>query len=988
MLVFLLGVTLAFGQNYEVQSRLANGNFYGNEMSLHLRIYNNSEQPLNLTDKKLTYYFTDSSPLTKFLYNIWWYSKGQQNDAVVDFYQTNELDKYFTVSFTSGSVEPSGYAEIQMRVHKSDWSYFNQIDDISVSSGNDWSVNSNINFSLATVEHQEPPIIPFPPAPLNPQENTENPLISSFAYRDILQNTSDFAVFGSEGVYLTDRTGAYLSGVEIYGSVGTNKKIEFGADSKIHGNSYAGASAFLRERASLYGDFRTGESYTSQNNVYISGGIATSSPAPLLNLQTKNISVGTNDIFISPDEERTLVPGTYHNLASHSRSKLKLSSGVYIFNDFKLEPESTLEIDVSGGKVEILVANTVIFSDRVKLKWTNDFVNPIMFQVYQNGNSDLILGRDIVFAGNFLAPNAKIRVSSGVKFAGWLQGKSIQIEPDTKICEPPTLESFSHSGVAFAPYFNSLQAEYHSVMLPSEPQISVYTKSKEANVFTSIVETSNETVQNFKIKLYSAEKENIMQWCTENTYSFAVSRRSDAIIYAKENSACERDCNGSSWAKAYKDLAKAMSAGKEQGKSIYLAEGNYKTADGKPFILKAGTDIRGGFEGVGGETLETRRGDINAVVLSGENKVTRVLEFLGGGGVPFSQKLDRATVTKGGIGIFAVGSSPVLDYIIVRNNDNADNFGGGVLSALTDTLKILNSYIIENSARLGGGIFATENSKLSLINTIVANNTAENGSATYANNGYFGIRHTTIANNNESDGKGIFLGSATANGVNNIVWNNGESDISQGENPLFKSDIPAGEDGLFFTKDDGYALSDSSQMIDKGIVQEDIPTDIFMVERTVSKDGSNLPDMGAREWFLDIKKNIVLLKKTADRKWVISNTTTILSESVGEYFPLKRRNSPYTYNLSVKLPKNKHMKDKHSTKVRVFNENGNVCGESKNFKFYRIAEENGIVEYRTRRDREGQYLFLAEKEMPSYKWYQVLKVCKNERFRIQVEVLE
>ncbi|GHV17945.1 hypothetical protein AGMMS49938_18860 [Fibrobacterales bacterium] len=39
--------------------------------------------------------FTDSSPLTKFLYNIWWYSKGQQNDAVVDFYQTNELDKYF-----------------------------------------------------------------------------------------------------------------------------------------------------------------------------------------------------------------------------------------------------------------------------------------------------------------------------------------------------------------------------------------------------------------------------------------------------------------------------------------------------------------------------------------------------------------------------------------------------------------------------------------------------------------------------------------------------------------------------------------------------------------------------------------------------------------------------------------------------------------------------------------------------------------------------
>jgi hypothetical protein len=55
-------------------------------------------------------------------------------------------------------------------------------------------------------------------------------------------------------------------------------------------------------------------------------------------------------------------------------------------------------------------------------------------------------------------------------------------------------------------------------------------------------------------------------------------------------------------------------------------------------------------------------------------------------------------------------------------------------------------------------------------------------------------------------------------------------------------------------------------------------------------------------------------------------------------------------------------------------------------RFYRVAEENGMVEYRSRRDKEGQYLFFAEKEMPSYDWYQVLKVCKGGRFRLEMEV--
>jgi len=345
-----------------------------------------------------------------------------------------------------------------------------------------------------------------------------------------------------------------------------------------------------------------------------------------------------------------------------------------------------------------------------------------------------------------------------------------------------------------------------------------------------------------------------------------------------------------------------------------------------------------------------------------------------------------ATVTNGNI--LSVSAAPILDYLVLKGNDVKTD-GGGVYSVYSDGLKIANSYIANNKSTLGGGLYVKDGS-LVLENSIISANKASSGAAVYAENAKLKIRHSTIADNVAQSGKGIaFSGNVNAETANNIVWGNGGTDLAvTTQNPLFKSNIAAGEDGLFFTKDDGYALSDNSQMIDKGTKQEDIPIDIFQIDRTISKDGSGSPDMGAREWFPDLKKGIALLKKTARKEWIAANENIILSESVGKYFPLKRRNSPYTYNLSVKSPKNKHMKDKHFAKVAILNENGNTCGEKKKFTFYRIAEENGMVEYRTYRNGEGQFLFLAEKEMPSYNWYQVLKVCEGSKFRLEVEVIE
>jgi len=908
--IIFVAFSFSFGQSIEIHSRLASDNLFSNEMNLHLRIYNNSDKKLDLTKTDLTYRFSDNASLDKFAYDIWWFSNGNASDAKINFYGDNVLEKYFKLYFSNGTVESGSYAEIQLRVHKTDWSFFSMVGDYSLPlSGTQWAVNPNIAFSNSAPEF---PALPPP---------NSKPI--QLAFSDMLLDISDYSVFGTNDVRLVDRVLASLGRTEIHGSVWTGSYAKIGADSKITGK-----------------------------------------PIPDFKLPSKkDLKIGTADLFIGNNETRHLEPGAYRDLTAYSNSELYLKPGKYTFRNFRLEPEAKLKLDVSGGAIEINAAETVTFSDRVAVSYQNDYANPLAFKVYQHGSQDLRIGTDLSIGGYFIAPNAAIRVSSRVKLAGWLHGKNIYIEPDTKICEPPTLAGLSHSKIAYGPDFSALTPEYRTA---HGGDLEVFAKAKDKNTTVDIYRDGNK----FKVKLYNLEKSGVHPWCTQTEYSLAVGDGKNTFVYVKDN------------------LQKGLESAKAEGKAVWLAEGSYDLSKDSVLRIGMGTEIHGGFAKDGSGSLENRGGDINKTIIKGNGENT--LLFLGGSSLPYAAYMDMATITKGNI--LSVYAAPVLDYLVVKGNDiKAD--GGGIYSINSVGLKITNSYIVGNKSALGGALHV-EGGSLALENSIISANKANNGAAIYAENAKLRIRHSTMADNLAQGGKGIaFVGNVNAETVNNIVWNNGGTDLAAtAQNPLFKSNVAAGDDGLFFTKDDGYALSDNSPMIDKGVKLADIQLDIFQIDRAVSKDGSELPDLGAREWFLDLKNNFKFLKRMVTGEWIPVEKPTILAESVGEYFPLKRRNSPYTYNLSVKAPGNKYMKDKHEAYLRILDENGNPCGEAKKIAFYRIGEENGMVEYRTYRagatykDGVGQFVFLSKKEMPSYDWYQVVKVCEQPRFKMEIEV--
>jgi hypothetical protein len=936
-------------------------------MNLHLRIHNNSGSKLDLTKASLTYRFSDNSSLDKFAYDIWWFSNGNASDAKISFNEINSREKSFRLYFSAGEVQNGGHAEIQLRVRKTDWSFFSMIGDYSLPvSGTEWAMNPNIALSVSS--HG----VDFP---IQPPDWQSGSAIALLGFSDMLLGLSDYSVFGANEVRLADRVSDNAGRIEIHGSVGIGSYAEIGADSRITGSLHSRKNAFLRERAQLLGNLRVGENYTAQNFVLIEGEKLAGKPIPDFKLPSeKDLKAGTSDVFVGNHEAMHLEPGAYRDFTAHANSALYLKPGKYSFRNFRLEPEASLNIDVSSGVVEIYALETATFSDRVAVSYAGDYSNPLALRVYQHGSSDLRIGTDLSIGGYFIAPNASIRVSSRVMLAGWLHGKNIYVEPDTKICEPPTLSGLTHSGIAYAPYFNALNPEYRTA---KTGDLEVFAKAKDNNSAVGISRDGNR----FRIKLHNPGKASVHPLCARTEYFLAAGNGGDSVVYVKGNSECSgNSCDGTGWGKAFKSLQKGVEAAKTEGKAVWLAEGNYEASGDSVLRLGMGTEIRGSFGS--GASLEDRGGDINKTVVKGNGE--NALLFLGGSGLPYAAHMDMATVTDGNI--LSAYAAPALDYLVIKDNDIWAE-GGGVYSLGSDGLKISNSYIANNKSVSGGGLFVKGGS-LALENTIVSANKAGNGAAVYAENARLKIRHATIADNQASAGKGVaFAGSVNAEAANSIVWNNGGSDLAAAsENPLFKSNAAAGEDGLFFTKDDGYALSDNSPMIDMGVKLPDIPVDIFQMDRSISKDGSGLPDMGAREWFFDVAKSFRFLKRTVNSGLQPVEKPTILKEDVGDYFPLRLAGSPYAYVFSAKMPKNKYMKSSHSGTVRILTEDGKkACGEAKNVTFYRIGEEDGMVEYRTYKKKgEGVYIFLARKEMPSHTWYRVLKVCEG-AFRVEIE---
>ncbi|WP_303396597.1 cellulose binding domain-containing protein, partial [Paenibacillus odorifer] len=120
--------------NLALYYRAADTNATDNSIKPYFNIYNNGTTAVNLNGLKIRYYFTkDGSASLNGV--IDWAQIGASNISVaLGSTSGTNADSYVELTFnaSAGSIPAGGQSgEIQLRVHKSDWSNFNEANDYS-----------------------------------------------------------------------------------------------------------------------------------------------------------------------------------------------------------------------------------------------------------------------------------------------------------------------------------------------------------------------------------------------------------------------------------------------------------------------------------------------------------------------------------------------------------------------------------------------------------------------------------------------------------------------------------------------------------------------------------------------------------------------------------------------------------------------------------------------------------------------------------------
>ena len=203
-----------------------------NEISPRFRIYNTSEEAINLSDLRLNYFYTTDGPENQ-IFEVDWAGIGNQFQSPI---QRNEVTCQFTevddsnpetkciadMGFTRDdlSIQPGEYLELHVRIHRPDWTNYVQANDFSLNPDSkeyeDWKkiavfikdrwVYGSIPLSLADSIDPDP----------WEDEETQYPVESKKSY------TATTDKEGNSTKYVYDDKGNIISITDAMGNVTTN----------------------------------------------------------------------------------------------------------------------------------------------------------------------------------------------------------------------------------------------------------------------------------------------------------------------------------------------------------------------------------------------------------------------------------------------------------------------------------------------------------------------------------------------------------------------------------------------------------------------------------------------------------------------------------------------------------------------------------------------------------------------------------------------
>ena len=241
---------------------------------------------------------------------------------------------------------------------------------------------------------------------------------------------NQFGIISDEQTILSDRT-------NVIGSVGSNRYVELGFDSKIRGDVVSGRKFLMRERSRIFGNLTVGDTLIKQIVDTIDGSIVNPTLVAHMLMPVYSVPYSSINKDINYGDSLVLEPGAYGDVHALQGSKIILRTGNYYFKTLNLESDSKLRITSTGGKLDIKVANGLTIGDRCEIGDAS--TSPLDVSIYSNQNTLVYIGYDTYIVGCLLAPNAPVEIytrkalNGTARFRGSIGGKTVKLDHDVII---------------------------------------------------------------------------------------------------------------------------------------------------------------------------------------------------------------------------------------------------------------------------------------------------------------------------------------------------------------------------------------------------------------------------------------------------------------------------------------------------------------------------------------------------------------------------
>lgn len=182
----------------------------------------------------------------------------------------------------------------------------------------------------------------------------------------------------------------------------------------------------IHDRQRVEGDVRA-DRVDLKNGAVVTGTVIQSA-APVVSLPPVSVSASGADVEVANGGSLTLVPGFYGDLDVGSNATLVLTSGVYTFEDIKLDEGARIEVTLTTGPVVVDVEDKLDAKDDVVIVPAPYGEADARYLTFRVAGNKVDFGKDVQVAAQIIAPEAKVTFGDRSRFVGAIVAEDVDLD--------------------------------------------------------------------------------------------------------------------------------------------------------------------------------------------------------------------------------------------------------------------------------------------------------------------------------------------------------------------------------------------------------------------------------------------------------------------------------------------------------------------------------------------------------------------------------